>query len=106
MLLPFSMYSITDAYWIMAISFIILITCFIYQIYTENKFVLLDIEINYEGDMSNIVAPEVANPNEFSFFAVKKTVAYYIREKLTAFIVGMLLIVLYSIVFPSISSHL
>jgi hypothetical protein len=100
------MYSIISPIWVIVASFILLMICFIYQIYIEHRFVLLDIEIQFENDQSRIIAPTVTNPNEFSLFAVKKTLKYYIREKTSAFMVGMILILLYSIVFPFISSDL
>lgn len=65
------MYSIINAMWVIVISFFILMICFIHQIYVEHRFVLLDIDIQFEGEQAMIVAPVVANPNTFSVLAVK-----------------------------------
>jgi len=100
------MYSIIDSTWVILASTIILVCCFVYQIYEEHKFVLLDVELNYGMDENHILLPEVLNPNEISFKAIHKTMAYYIREKLHTFILGVILILLYSILFPFISSNL
>lgn len=106
MLLPFSMYSIVSSNVVMVATLLILSTCFIHQIYTEHKFVLLDINILYIDDQSKIIEPEVANPHEFSFNAVKKILIYYIREHLTVFIIGIGLILGYSVLYPFVSSDL
>lgn len=79
---------------------------FFYQIYYEHRFVLLDIEINFEHDMKHIVAPNVINPNEVSISAVLKTLKYYIKEKTHVFMLGIFLILLYGGLFPFISSDL
>jgi hypothetical protein len=106
MLLPFSMYSIVSSNIVMVATLIILSTTFIHQIYTEHKFVLLDIDILYIEDQSKIIEPEVVNPHEFSINAVKKTLTYYIREHLTVFIIGVGLIFGYSVLYPFVSSDL
>lgn len=106
MLLPLSMYSIVDPFWVILMSTAILIMCFVYQIYYDHKFVLLDIDIELEADADVPVQTRVINPNEFSLFTVKKTMSYFIREKLFVFIIGIALILLYSIMFPFISSNL
>jgi len=78
----------------------------VYQIYDEYKFVLLDIDINYENEETNIMLPEVINPNEFSIKAIRKTMKYYIKEKIYRFIIGIVLILLYAALFPYITSNL
>ena len=100
------MYSIINAEWVIVISFTILMACYFDQIYSEHKFLLLDININYEPDTSRIVTPQIKNPNKFNFVSLRKTLYYYITEKPIAFIIGFTLIVVCSCLFPFISANL
>lgn len=104
--LPLSMYSVLDYPYIMLISFWILMIWYVDQINTQNKFILLDIEINFYPNSSRIATPNVPNINQFTMRSVKKTLIYYISEKPTSFIIGFSLILIYSILFPFISSDL
>jgi len=80
--------------------------CYIEQIHKENKLVLLDIKINLDPDTSRIATPHVPNINKFTIWSMKKTLIYYISEKPAAFIIGFTLILIYSVLFPFISSDL
>ena len=67
---------------------------------------LLDIEIHFENDQNQIILPDVINPNEFSLKAIRKTLKFYIREKLAKFVAGIILICIFGGLFPFISSDL
>ena len=52
------------------------------------------------------MTPHIINPNEIKLGSIMKTLKYFVKQKLSIFIIGIILILAYSLIFPFITSNL